>query len=367
MTTAHYRENSPGYLPAVDGLRGVLAIGVMLLHIDYYFYPGGVLFMDTFYILSSYLITNLLLKSQHRTGKIRFASFYIRRIKRLFPAMYIMLAVYFCYCLASGITSAPRLMELAYAGLYISSWIRALEIDSMVFQGHTWSLSVEEQFYLLWPLVLAFIFKFLGLGRQAVWGLLLLAVCGTLWRYNLLANGASIERLYNGFDMRIDAFMLGAALAMFRYSNGHTLGLFFSRIANSLVLPCTVLLFIIGGFYADYFDSGYYWYLWTPFLLVSTLLIASLLESGDGWAVSFYKIRPLTWIGEMCYGVYLWHYPVFRVMQVDLKLDVVWVATVGVVLTLAIARLSYVFVEWPILQSRGKPEPLQCASTREQG
>lgn len=352
MKVAHYRDLSPSYLPEIDGLRGMLVIGVMLLHLNYYFYPGGLLFLDTFFVLSSYLITNLLLNSQHRTGKINFTSFYLRRVKRLFPAMYIMLAVYLCYCFVFGFVTDKRLMEVVYAGFYVSSWVRAFEVDSMVFQGHTWSLSVEEQFYLLWPLVLAVVFKFIGMGRKAVWAVLIMAACGTLWRYNLLINGASIERLYNGFDMRIDAFMLGAALAIFRYSNGHNFGKYFPKIASFMLLPCSILLFIIGGFYADYFDPAYYWYLWTIFLLVSTLLIACLIECNSSKVAAFYRIKPLVWVGEMCYGVYLWHYPVFRVMQVDFNLGVIWVATFGVIITLIIARISYIFVEWPILKSR---------------
>ena len=155
--------NKIGYLPALDGLRAIAIILVMLTHANFQLGANGILGVDMFFALSGFLITTLLLEENESNTKISLAGFYVRRAFRLFPALYIMLFVIFCYALFFTSTVTEKIIifsEIKAAGLYLYniSWNWGWATEGLLL-AHTWSLAVEEQFYLLWPLIFIIVLK----------------------------------------------------------------------------------------------------------------------------------------------------------------------------------------------------------------
>src|SRR5262245_21902618 len=212
-----------GYIPALDGLRAVAVAAVLLYHGDQHWIPGGFLGVDVFFVISGYLITCLLLSDWREHGHIQMARFWIRRARRLLPALFAMLAAVSMYALLFLHDDVAKLRgELVAALLYVENWFLIFRHQSY-FEStgrpsllqHVWSLAVEEQFYLLWPLLLA--------GGLALWGtrrhrLLIAIVCAALVSAILMAvlyvPYTDPSRVYYGSDTRANAILIGAALAM---------------------------------------------------------------------------------------------------------------------------------------------------------
>ncbi|HVN35413.1 MAG TPA: acyltransferase, partial [Casimicrobiaceae bacterium] len=135
-----------GYSASLDGARGLMTITVIAAHLDPDWYPGAIIFMDTFFIISGYLITSLLLKDWFELGRIRFARFYLRRIYRLYPALVLMLAAYLIVAALFLRPFEPALRAVGAALFYMMNWARAFDWDISTHLGHAWSLSIEEQF-----------------------------------------------------------------------------------------------------------------------------------------------------------------------------------------------------------------------------
>lgn len=140
---------------AFDGLRGIMVIFAFLGHVNYDVFSGPVIFMDTFFIMSSFLITRLLLKDWKGHGRINFKEFYIRRAKRLFPALLVVTAATTAVTYFYWERGFSQMLHVAAALFYFTNWIRAFDIPYDYYLGHTWSLSIEEQYYLVWPVLLA--------------------------------------------------------------------------------------------------------------------------------------------------------------------------------------------------------------------
>ena len=160
--------------------------------------------MDIFFVLSGYLITTLLANELSATGKIDYRNFYIRRILRLWPAFAVFLLVVVLKISMSEGPKAGSFEAVAVSAVYLMNWSRAFIWWEQYKLGHTWSLAMEEQFYLLWPVLLAFIF-----ARRAICCILGLIIVMITWRCFLALNGADPERTYNGFDTHGDALLIG--------------------------------------------------------------------------------------------------------------------------------------------------------------
>lgn len=337
-----------GYRPALDGLRGTMTLGVMAAHVQESWCPGAFVYMDTFFIMSAYLITALLLKGWRREGRIGFGRFYYRRVLRLFPANYAMLAV---FALAAWLfldDFPGHLKQIAAAGLYVSNWTRAFEVPMPQFLGHTWSLSIEEQYYLLWPVLLAGLLRWSGLNARSVLMVTAAALAFALWRTWLTFDGASIPRLYNGTDTRADALLLGCALGMWLALPGVREHAGLQRWAARLALPCTLIL-LAAGYLLQWEMRGMY--AGGSFLtsLVSTALVAALVLPRETLAHRLFALPPLVFLGRICYGLYLWHFPVYSVLRFGFGMDVAGVAGIGIPLTFAFATASYLWIERPFL------------------
>jgi peptidoglycan/LPS O-acetylase OafA/YrhL len=340
------------YSPELDGLRGIAVLAVMIYHTDApYLLQGGFIGVDMFFVLSGFLITTLLIQEFDDSGSINLKNFYVRRVLRLAPALIVLLL---SLCLVSFFALDAQKAKSNYIDalislFYFSNWARALDIHPPDFIAHTWSLSIEEQFYILWPCSLFFMLK-LSKDRKVVLAVTAaLAIVSWMLRNYLFASGTSIERIYNGLDTRADALMVGCALGIFLSSSlAHAIDQ--SRLRRNLpfaaVLSCLWLL--TASYAADWRSQEMVYYGYFAVELSTAILIWQILTSPKSGVRMLFSPKWLVWVGSISYGLYLWHYPIYRVMR-DLGFQTPAVVIIGPMLTILVATLSFYFVERPIL------------------
>ncbi|MFF5156252.1 acyltransferase family protein [Streptomyces sp. NPDC000348] len=355
-----------GRVGGLDGLRTVAVALVLAYHVTPDVLPGGSVAVDVFFTLSGFVITRLLLAEHARTGGIALLPFYRRRWLRLVPALLALCAV----CAALSVTTPlwgfdDSLPAAGLSALFLVNVVRAAESgpygDLMGPLAHTWSLGVEEQFYLLWPLVL------LGLLRYARARTVLLctaALCAlpVLWRCALWQPDAA-HRIYNGTDTRADQLLAGAlvavVLARLRADDPRLAVL--RAWAGRLAWPALGLLALVAWRMPVTADAGPWTAVWytVGFLFVAVLsavLVAALELRPGGGLSRILSLTPLAWVGRnLSYGVYLWHYPVVRLLASLGMKDGLLPATA--LLTLLMALLSYHAVEAPFLRRARGPAP----------
>jgi peptidoglycan/LPS O-acetylase OafA/YrhL len=335
-----------GHHPALDGVRGVAVGLVVLFHTWTAAAPGGLIGVDIFFVLSGFLITTLLLEERRLTGRTSLPRFYTRRALRLMPALLVVLL--WCVLMAAleptWRLAAPTLRAVPFSLGYVANWAYAYGAD-LGLLAHTWSLSVEEQFYLLWPLLLIGLMRWRG-PRTA------LLACGvgilTVWvaRAVMVAHGAGWLPVYGSFETRADALLAGCALAL----AGH-LGLL-RRLPGWLVAAAGLLGFAALAAVIRLPDP-YGWLLHGGFGVVAiatSLLLAALVTRSWSPLVSLFSLRPLVALGRVSYGVYLWHFPLILMIypQVASRGVASFVVILGLAFTLA--SISYVLVETPFLR-----------------
>jgi peptidoglycan/LPS O-acetylase OafA/YrhL len=344
------------HVPALDGVRAVACLLVIVFHTWSVAAPGGLIGVDLFFVLSGFLITTLLLDEHRLTGRISLARFYARRALRLLPALVVLLIG--CGLIAAlepdATFAAATLRAVPYTVGYVANWAYAYGVD-LGLVAHTWSLSVEEQFYLLWPLMLVGLLRWFG-ARSALaacfWGVLLVFAVRAL----LLARGGTWLELYGGSGTRADALLAGCALALAAH-----LGLF-RRVPAAVVAllgmaGLAVIVWVVHN------PDPYSWLLHGGFTLVAisaALVIAALAVKPFAPLVWVLSLRPLTSIGKVSYGVYLWHYPLVLLIYPVVASRGASSPVVIAVLAYTLASLSYGLVESPFLRLKrriGAGEP----------
>jgi len=351
-----------GYLPGLDGLRAIAIIGVLLYHAGIDWVPGGFLGVDVFFVLSGFLITSLILEEYDRAGRIDFKRFYIRRARRLLPAVFVLLIAVGIAVLLFYRDALSAFREDALATLlYLNNWWYIF-VDQSYFESmgrppllkHLWSLSIEEQFYLIWPAVALLLVRRGGrplIRRVAI----LVAVASTAWMAYLAIRGgypvdADPSRAYFGTDSHIMGLLIGAALATV-WRPGR-LSASIPRGAQVLVTGIGVtMIAVIAGFYL--FVGEFTPWLYRGGFLALAVFTAVLIAAATHPASplgAVLGIGVLRYLGRRSYGIYLWHWPVFMVTRPGI--DVPWSEPVAFVarltITVVIAEVSYRLVEMPI-------------------
>lgn len=343
------------YMPALTGLRGFSVLCVLIFHANVHWLPGGFLGVDIFFVLSGFLITALLTLEFDHTRKIALKKFYMRRARRLLPALIVVLLT---FTTAMGIIHgtqgiADAIQESIVVLLYASNWTRALDWHAPQYLGHTWSLSIEEQYYLLWPVFLLWMLRDRRLNPLKV--ALSIALTSALWRAWLASNGASIDRMYNGTDTRLDGLMLGACLGiayargmLSTWSNLLSSGLWqvCSLVALSLIALCLIGVRL-------WLDMRLYYGLLHLFQWFAVALITTLLVTPQGVCNKFFHNQTMCWLGSISYGLYIWHFPIYRLIQ-DIGGSPINILVYGGGISLIAAQLSWKFIEQPILQKKSK-------------
>ena len=349
------------YLPGLDGLRALAVIAVILYHTsDSPWMKGGFLGVEVFFVISGYLITLLLLHERTTTGTVDLKQFWVRRARRLLPALFTCLAAVAAFLVVAVPDEVSRYRaEMLAALTYSTNWYLILR-DASYFTElgrpspflHLWSLAVEEQFYLFWPLAVVGLFAVVNYRRRTlalVFGAMALA--STLLMALLHTEGDDPTRVYMGTDTRLSGLVLGAALAcVWRpWRRPATFNRPFRRPAVDAV--GVLCLVVLGSMHLgqDELSPGLYR---GGFLVVGLLtlgLIAAATVPG-GVLQGVLGARPLVEIGKRSYGLYLWHWPVFVFTRpgIDMAADgpQVWVLRIG--LTVALSELCYRFVEMPV-------------------
>lgn len=338
------------YAPALDGLRGIAILAVMLFHAEILWFKGGFIGVDIFFILSGFLITSLLVQEFDKAGTINLKNFYMRRILRLVPALILLLAVY-CLIVFSFLSeeSATKHYIDAFISLfYLSNWARAFNFHPPDFLGHTWSLSIEEQFYILWPITLSKLLQFKKNRWQVLLFTFLIALSAWVLRCYLALNEASLQRLYNGLDTRADSLMAGCVLGTLLSSS-----LLSAQIKQALSkwVPCcsffSAVLLLFLFYEGDWQNLKMYYFYFIAIEILVVIVILDIFINKESLVGKILSVKALVWIGSISYGLYLWHYPVYRILfTLGFKQEMV--ATIGTLLTFLVAICSYYFLEQPI-------------------
>ncbi|WP_261843772.1 acyltransferase family protein [Aliamphritea ceti] len=320
------------YDPKLDGLRAIAAILVVAFHAKVPQLSGGFLGVDIFFVLSGYLITKLLVDERQKTNQINYCRFYTRRLWRLYPALLLLITVYALLApiLYPQYKTTQHYQDIVLSGLYLADYARAFDIPLEVL-SHTWSLSVEMHFYLLWPLILALILKLpkehIRLTLSFMW------IAATLWRWQEHYWLQDWRDIYDRADTHCSGLIFGALLTTI------------NPIKNKLV---TIIGFMLTSLAMAYFR-------WR--MESTTLFGFSLTEIGAAMIIlaapTWMGSSILAWLGKMSYGLYLWHYPVIHIMR---NLDASWQTSLITALSIgiALAAISYYLIEQPILKRHRK-------------
>ncbi len=352
-------------LPGLDGLRGIAVIAVVLYHADLGILNGGFLGVDIFFVLSGFLITNLLLTEIAHSGTINRSAFYKRRVRRLIPALIAMIVV---SVVISGLWVPDAAFgvrrDLPWALTFVLNWSYILVTQSYfvhiarppLFQ-HLWSLAIEEQFYLVWPLVLIALRKISRVSlRQSIFVTSLIGVIASTWWMSIVSYRGGFpvpndpSRAYFGSDTHAMGLLVGCLLASMRDVHKLNPKLTPDR-RTTLNLVAVGSLCGIGYFLSNVSEL-------TPFLYhggflalsaLTAVVIVIAVHPGLPWARVIGN-RILRWFGDRSYGMYIWHWPLFNLLRPGI--DVAWpdvvTQVVRLALLLAVSDLSYRYIELPI-------------------
>lgn len=336
------------YNPALDGLRALAVFAVIAGHAGAQGI-GGYHGVTVFFVISGYLITSLLLHEKDKWGGIALFKFYGRRLARLGPALVVVTLATMAWLLATGVPAGTWWAGTLGSLTYTTDIIEAVGRDAVGDFQWSWSLSVEEQFYLVWPILLLVI-PTVKRWRWTVAGLTTLVAIQWAWRTAIVASDPTHERLFYAPDTHVDALIAGTIIAVFTYNVKLTgLTLLVARLAG---LAGTIGLLILlawkpgGAFQLVRFDDGGF----GQSALLSAGVIFLLAVSPTGWAGKALASRPLVFLGKLSYGLYLWNWltvvvfmAIFGVRPVVSWWGFVWLAAL-----IAICYVSWRFVETPL-------------------
>jgi peptidoglycan/LPS O-acetylase OafA/YrhL len=379
-----------GYQPALDGVRGVAIALVVLFH-----YPwgvrhplqpfggtpvhGGFLGVDAFFVLSGFLITTLLLQERARFGRVSLRRFYARRAFRLLPALVVLLAIalFMHFSLPASDGNRPQASGLLGVVFYVANWVNIYRPKALGVLADTWSLAIEEQFYLLWPMLLLLLLR-RHLRTATVAGLAALGIAASAgwrawyWYHRLGGHAANIyvayarglsrlhvwNRIYFGSDTRADTLLAGSLTAIIlfwllpRMRPDARRNLGFAAVGGLIVAAVIVVRasVVVSGWMPEW---GF-----LAFEASVALVIAGLIAQPHNLLARAFALAPLAWLGRRSYAIYLFHqlvYAYLRRSRVHLAPTLSLVFQLAVIL--AVAEISHRLVEAPMLRRKDRFEP----------
>ena len=380
------------YIPALDGLRTLAVVAVVLYHLNLTWAQGGLLGVTIFFVLSGYLITRLLINEIAKTGRIDLKSFWIRRIRRLFPAVVTVVVVTCALCTVFNHVMLTKMRpDILPSLLFFNNWWQIMQ-DVSYFNAlgdpspltHFWSLAIEEQFYLIWPpLLLAMVSVHMSKPntRRVVLGLAAVSAVAMMVLYNPATDPS---RVYYGTDTRVFSLLLGAWMAFIpdrdlaparlvrhlgldrlagagkhdksKSDTAEAATTKPSELARFWSSPASIdLMGVVGlvglaamvaltnGYTAFQYRGG------TLLCSILTLMVIAACVQPQGMVARALAAEPLVWIGKRSYSIYLWHYPLLLLMNPVANINDTpwWQYILQVLLVVAVAECSYRFIETP--------------------
>ena len=357
-------NNKSKYLPSIDSLRALAVLAVIIYHVDVNYLPGGFLGVDLFFVLSGYLISSLIIKEFRKTGTVNLYNFYIRRARRLLPAVYFMITVgLVVMVLFNEVLLRKSHLDAIFGYIYSSNWwyiFHKLDyFDSFGAQSpfkHLWSLAIEEQFYMIFPLLFLLVnrkkkskdgtYKLNKNFLYVVLGLILVSLIAHI----LLFDINNISRIYFGTDTRAFSLLVGVVGAIL-----YPMERLHSKVTpqQNMIYSILSLVSIAGLITVMIYTSEYNTWLYRGgFLLVAILGLIVIISSGKQHTLMsrLLSFKPIVFIGKISYSLYLWHFPVLVLTTPVSEIgnpNIIFVI-LRVILTFILATASYVFVETPI-------------------
>nr|WP_235044489.1 acyltransferase family protein [Staphylococcus massiliensis] len=351
------RLHKARYMPGLDGLRAIAVLGIIIYHLNKQWLTGGFLGVDTFFVISGYLITSLLLNEYNKNGTIDLKRFWIKRIKRLFPAVFFMIGVVLVYTLFFEPDSIVNFKNDAIASIfYVTNWWFIFDNVSYFDQFemkpfmHLWSLAIEEQFYIFFPIVLLFLLKKVKKLNKIFTILFILSLVSLVLMIIIFSITDNSSRVYFGTDTRLQTLLLGVLLSFIwppfnlRQHPPKRVVMFIDILGFISLALLILCFFFITDKTGWIYNGGFYLIsLMTLFLIAACAHPASKLAKLMGNKVFVY-------IGKRSYSLYLWHFPVITLLHNHfVKGQYPWyVYLLDILIMLALTEFSYNFIEKPI-------------------
>jgi peptidoglycan/LPS O-acetylase OafA/YrhL len=359
-------KKSTRHISSIDGLRAIAVTAVVLYHLGISWIPGGFLGVDLFFVISGYVITRLILDSINQSSALDLRAFYAARIRRIYPGFLFMVISTIIFIGVWAPEAIKRfLSDLPYALSGTINWaLVARNQDYFETIGrppllqHTWSLAVELQFYLIWPIILLTVLKYFGKKNVARIALIIAVISGTILFLVSLqldqANSAKVSHIYFGTDTHSLGLFLGSALAVSWIPQNLSANI--TRRAQDVIdgIGVVGLLGLISTFlFIDESNASLYQIAFPLAAIFGCLVIISLVHPASRFA-PIISTPPFRWIGQRSYGIYIWHWVIFQVTRpsVDLSGETWALYLARVLLVLALADISLRWVEIPFRQGQ---------------
>jgi peptidoglycan/LPS O-acetylase OafA/YrhL len=353
--------SSNRYIQSVDGLRAVAVIAVLLYHLGIDWIPGGFLGVDLFFVISGYVITGLILDSIERSGGLDLRAFYLSRVRRLLPALIAMVIFTTIYIGVYAPETVRRFLgDLPYVFTGTMNWALVNRqqdyfeaIGRPPLLQHTWSLAVEAQFYLIWPLVLLFVLRYFGKKNISLVALAIALASGiALFVYSIQIDirESAVSHVYFGTDTHSIGLFLGAALAVSWKPQNLTKEI--TKRAQDFIDLIGVFGFLglLSAFlFVNESDPTLYRVAFPLTAIFGCATLISVIHPASRFA-PLLSTKPALWIGERSYGIYLWHWIVFQLTRPSLDLvgDDWALYSLRVLIVFALADISYRYIETPV-------------------
>ncbi|WP_239254828.1 acyltransferase family protein [Listeria ilorinensis] len=353
--TARYSRK---YVPSIDGLRALAVLAVIAYHLNYAWARGGFIGVDIFFVLSGYLITNILLTQWDKENTIHLKEFWLRRFRRLVPAAFVMIIAVVIFAVLFNRSLLTTLRGDAFASFfYMSNWWFIFHnvsyFDSFGMPSplkNLWSLAIEEQFYLIWPLFLYVFLRYIKNPKLLLQIVIVIGLLSAILMGVLYTPGADPSRVYYGTDTRLFDLLAGCALAfVWPFTRLSPQIPRKSKWTLNIAGTVSVIVFIALVYLLNEYQSFLYRGGLLFVALLGVVMIATIAHPSC-YLSRVFSFRPLRWIGTRSYGIYLWHYPIITLTTpvAEIGHPSLIRSLLQVAATFIIAELSFRFLETPI-------------------